>query len=115
MTAFASLPPDRRPIASKTVAAAKGVRELTRRTMHGGTGWIAGLVEAKFYQPQDQHDGTGGAGQDGGRNKLAEPDDAEITGGRRSLMRRLSGLNVMQPKERAVRATILSTTVIKAA
>jgi hypothetical protein len=49
-------------------------QEISQRTgRHGGTPWApASLGEVKLYQPQD----------------------ARLTGGTRSLMRRLSGLNM---------------------
>jgi hypothetical protein len=65
---------------------------------HGGTPWApASLGEVKLYQPQD------GAADPRRRvadiasrlRKMAgEPEDARLTGGTRSLMRRLSGLNM---------------------
>jgi hypothetical protein len=73
-------------------------REVSHRTGHGGTAWApASPGEVKLYQPQD------GAADPGNRvadiasrmPKMAgEPEDARLTGGTRSLMRRLSGLNV---------------------
>ena len=73
-------------------------QEMPHRTCHGGTAWVpASLGEVKLYQPQD--------GAIDPRSRIAdiasrmrkmagEPDDARLTGGTRSLMRRLSGLNV---------------------
>lgn len=72
-------------------------RESSHRTGHGGTAWApASLGEVKLYQPQD------GAGPRSivadiasrMRKMAGEPEDARLTGGTRSLMRRLSGLNV---------------------
>jgi hypothetical protein len=73
-------------------------RELPRRIAHGGMAWASTVPpEVKLYQPQD--------GAIEPRNRVAdiasrllkmagEPEDARLTGGTRSLMRRLSGLNV---------------------
>jgi hypothetical protein len=74
-------------------------QEISQRTgRHGGTPWApASLGEVKLYQPQD------GAADPRSRvadiasrmRKMAgEPEDARLTGGTRSLMRRLSGLNM---------------------
>lgn len=77
-----------------------------RRAMHGGTAWASSTPgENKLYQPQD------GAATPRSRVKemasrllkfsAGEPEDARLTGGTRSLMRRLSGLNLgqlMHPK-----------------
>ena len=97
MTAFASLPLNDTPHAST-----RPLRELPRRTMHGGTGWTATVaVDAVRYQPQDQKALVSAAAEispttllQGKRRLAEEPEDARITGGTRSLMRRLSGLNV---------------------
>ncbi len=76
------------------------VRETAHRTGHGGTAWgsaSTSVGEVKLYQPQD------GAADPRSRvadiasrmRKMAgEPEDARLTGGTRSLMRRLSGLNM---------------------
>ncbi len=75
-------------------------RESSHRTGHGGSAWAsasASIGEVKLYQPQD--------GAADPRRRVAdiasrmfkmagEPEDARLTGGPRSLMRRLSGLNV---------------------
>jgi hypothetical protein len=66
---------------------------------HGGTAWSLPFAEARMLQPQDGAVDT--------RSRLAsirsqknidglhEPDDARLTGGTRSLDRRLLGLNVL--------------------
>jgi hypothetical protein len=71
----------------------------TRRGTHGGTAWSLPFAELILFQPQDgavdsrtrlanisshQHSGV-----------LNEPEDARLTGGTRSLTRRLLGLNVV--------------------
>jgi len=74
-----------------------------RRTVHGGTAWGA-KSENEMRQPQD-----GGLDLDVrsrvaeisahlNRTSLVEPEDARITGTTRSLMRRLTGLNVLSRK-----------------
>ncbi|MEO7030104.1 MAG: hypothetical protein ABI147_11945 [Acidobacteriaceae bacterium] len=75
---------------------------MPRRTGHGGIAWASSPSTGapKLYQPQD------GAIESRGRvtdiaSRLfkfsaGEPEDARLTGGTRSLMRRLSGLNLGQ-------------------
>lgn len=74
-----------------------------RRTVHGGTAWGA-RSENDMRQPQD-----GGLDLDVrsrvaeisahlNRMNFVEPEDARITGTTRSLMRRLTGLNVLSRK-----------------
>jgi len=86
---------------------------VSRRVGHGGTAWS---TDANLLQPQD------GAVDDGaavrsrvtdistklqaaafGAAALAEPEDARITGGTRSLMRRVLGLNVRPTAKAAVK------------
>lgn len=66
-----------------------------KRSVHGGSAWTAGAHADSLHQPQD------GAAQEPGtllssrtRMSLREPEDAGLTGGTRSLMRRVMGLNV---------------------
>jgi hypothetical protein len=71
----------------------------SRSGMHGGTPWSLPFAEAGMMQPQD------GAVETGMRlanirshqhsDGLHEPEDARLTGGTRSLDRRLLGLNVL--------------------
>lgn len=85
-------------------------RETSHRTGHGGTAWApASLGEVKLYQPQD------GAADPRSRvadiasrmRKMAgEPEDARLTGGTRSLMRRLSGLNVNMDMARRAKPVV---------
>jgi hypothetical protein len=82
--------------------------EMPRRIAHGGMAWaMTKTNEVQLYQPQD--------GAADPRNRVAdiasrlrkmagEPEDARITGGTRSLMRRLSGLNVNIDMVRRARA-----------
>jgi len=72
----------------------EGVREAAswKRSEHGGSAWTAANA-GKLHQPQD------GAPEAGtllsARTRLfREPEDARLTGGTRSLMRRVMGLNV---------------------
>jgi hypothetical protein len=91
------------------------VRENSHRTGHGGTAWApASLGEVKLYQPQD------GAADSRSRvadiasrmRKMAgEPEDARLTGGTRSLMRRLSGLNVGMEMVRRAKPAIAQSVV----
>jgi hypothetical protein len=71
---------------------------VTRRTGHGGVAWSLPANTQTLRQPQD--------GASAGRSKLSsmksplrtdlwqEPEDARLTGGTRSLTRRLLGLNL---------------------
>lgn len=71
----------------------------TREGKHGGTAWSTPFSERSLRQPQD------GASEKRTRlaminahlltNLLDEPEDARLTGGTRSLTRRLLGLNVI--------------------
>jgi hypothetical protein len=77
----------------------------TRRGGHGGTAWSLPFAEQVMIQPQDGAVDT--------RTRLAnirshqhsdvlhEPEDARLTGGTRSLDRRLLGLNVVETYRKA--------------
>jgi len=90
-----------------------------RRTEHGSTAWTVGR---QMLQPQDgalplrarvmdialrRERLTQGAA---GRVAAMEPEDARLTGGTRSLMRRLLGLNIGQakPKERQAAGSVIA-------
>lgn len=71
----------------------------TRHGKHGGTAWSVPFSERSLSQPQD-----GSAERRKSlaminahllTNMLDEPEDARLTGGTRSLTRRLLGLNVI--------------------
>ena len=71
----------------------------TRHGKHGGTAWSVPFSERSLSQPQD-----GAAARRKSlalinahllTNMLDEPEDARLTGGTRSLTRRLLGLNVI--------------------
>jgi hypothetical protein len=78
----------------------------TRRGGRGGNGWSTSFGEQGLIQPQDGAVDT--------RTKLAnirshqhsdglhESEDARLTGGTRSLNRRLLGLNVLEPGRKGV-------------
>ena len=84
---------------SKTGEVVRMPAMTTRRDTHGGTAWSLPFVEFMLFQPQD--------GAVDSRTRLAnirshqhsdalnEPEDARLTGGTRSLTRRLLGLNVV--------------------
>ena len=90
-------------------------RETSHRTVHGGNAWAsASLGEVKLYQPQD--------GAPDSRSRVAdiasrmlkmagEPEDARLTGGTRSLMRRLSGLNMGMEMVRRVKPALAQSVV----
>ena len=73
---------------------------MTTRRGHGGLAWSLPLAEPEMRQPQD--------GSVAKRKRLAmidsrlhsnvlqEPEDARLTGGTRSLTRRLMGLNITE-------------------
>jgi hypothetical protein len=83
-------------------------REMPRRIAHGGMAWATTATDqAKLYQPQDGAADTRSRVADIAsrlRKMAGEPEDARITGGTRSLMRRLSGLNVGMDMVRRARA-----------
>jgi len=72
---------------------------MASRQGHGGSAWSLPFAEAGMMQPQD------GAADSRSRlsslqplqrtNGLHEPEDARLTGGTRSLDRRVLGLNVL--------------------
>jgi hypothetical protein len=78
-----------------------------RRTEHGSTAWTLGR---QMLQPQDGAVSVRTRVRDiglererltqsaAGRVAAMEPEDARLTGGTRSLMRRLLGLNIGQAK-----------------
>jgi len=64
-----------------------------KRNEHGGSAWTA-AQDGKLHQPQDGAQETGTLLTARTRLSLREPEDARLTGGTRSLMRRVMGLNV---------------------
>ena len=64
-----------------------------KRNGHGGTAWTA-TAKADLHQPQDGAQETGTMNPSRARLTPREPEDARLTGGTRSLMRRVMGLNV---------------------
>lgn len=82
---------------------------MPTRRGHGGLAWSLPLGEPEMRQPQD------GAVEKRKRlamidaklhsNVLNEPEDARLTGGTRSLTRRLMGLNVTAVTRRGPKAT----------
>jgi hypothetical protein len=88
----------------------------SRSGIHGGTPWSLPFAEAGMMQPQD------GAVDAGMRlanirshqhsDGLHEPEDARLTGGTRSLDRRLLGLNVLDVYVK--RATTAVKTIARA-
>lgn len=73
----------------------EGAREVTgwKRNEHGGSAWTAAKPD-KLHQPQDGAQETGTVVTARTRLTQREPEDARLTGGTRSLMRRTMGLNV---------------------
>lgn len=80
----------------------------SRRVVHGSSAWSLPRGLSVQRQPQD------GAlplrvspihlSQNCDGNPLSEPEDARITGGTRSLMRRVMGLNVIKLSRKSVAA-----------
>lgn len=74
------------------------VREVTRfgykRAGHGGVAWTASANADSMHQPQDGAQENGTLYTAMSRLANREPEDARLTGGTRSLMRRVMGLNV---------------------
>ena len=82
---------------------------MTTRRGHGGLAWSLPLSEPSMRQPQD---GTAERRMHLAMidaklhsNVLNEPEDAKLTGGTRSLTRRLMGLNVTAATRRGPKAT----------
>ena len=71
----------------------------SRNGIHGGTPWSLPFAEAGMMQPQDGAVDTGmrlaNIRSHQHSDGLHEPEDARLTGGTRSLDRRLLGLNVL--------------------
>ena len=65
-----------------------------KRNGHGGSAWTATAKADALHQPQDGAQETGTLLTARSRMALREPEDARLTGGTRSLMRRVMGLNV---------------------
>ncbi len=79
----------------------------SRQDVHGGTPWSLPFVEAGMIQPQDGAVDTRlklASIRSQQSNGLHEPEDARLTGGTRSLDRRLLGLNVLKRSAAAVKA-----------
>lgn len=90
-----------------------------RRVSHGGSGW---LHEPAVERQQPQDGAPFDAGGDGPRQRVAEmpvswmePEDARLTGGTRSLMRRLMGLNMSRPAAAAAKPVGAAKIAAKAA
>lgn len=85
----------------------------TRQGKHGGTAWSVPFSEKNLRQPQDgsaeKRRRMAMIGSHLHTNLLDEPEDARMTGGTRSLTRRLLGLNVTT-KRRVVSQTVTTIT-----
>lgn len=66
-----------------------------KRVGHGGVAWTATAKADTLHQPQDGAQEIGTLHTAITRVAFREPEDARLTGGTRSLMRRVMGLNVM--------------------
>jgi hypothetical protein len=85
----------------------------TRQSIHGGSPWSTPSAGKDLLQPQDGNTkkrmGLAIASSHLHTNLLNEPEDARMTGGTRSLTRRLMGLNVTM-KRRVTSETITAIT-----
>ena len=83
------------------------VREAARfgykRVGHGGMAWTAAAGADDMHQPQDGAQENGTLYTAMSRTAHREPEDARLTGGTRSLMRRVMGLNVTAGARKAPR------------
>lgn len=83
------------------------VREAARfgykRVGHGGMAWTASAGADDMHQPQDGAQENGTLYTAMSRMGHREPEDARLTGGTRSLMRRLTGLNVTAGARKSLR------------
>jgi hypothetical protein len=74
--------------------------EMPRRPLNGATAAVENRESVNLYQPQDGATAQRRRVTDIASRLLklsaGEPEDARLTGGTRSLMRRLSGLNLVQ-------------------
>src|SRR5579875_3422617 len=68
-----------------------------KRAGHGGVAWTASANTETMHQPQDGAQENGTIQTAMTRFAHREPEDAWLTGGTRSLMRRVMGLNVTAP------------------
>ncbi len=87
-------------VASLGVEGLHGVRRMS----HGGSAWSLPRGTNVLRQPQD------GASM-AGMSSLLEPEDTGITGGTRSLSRRLLGLNVTAAPRKPSASVMPSVTV----
>lgn len=77
-----------------------------KRTEHGGSAWLRRPEAEQLRQPQDGAQDLAAEGRGRvaeirshlHRAFVGEPEDARLTGGTRSLMRRVMGLNVASPQ-----------------
>ena len=74
--------------------------EMPRRPLNGAAAAVENKQSVNLYQPQDGASAQRRRVTDIASRLLKlspdEPEDARLTGGTRSLMRRLSGLNLVQ-------------------
>ena len=74
-----------------------------KRAGHGGVAWTAAAKAEEMHQPQDGAQENGTLYTAMSRTAHREPEDARLTGGTRSLMRRVMGLNVTNATRKAPR------------
>lgn len=69
-------------------------RSKSKRIAHGGGAWSLPDAQDRLKQPQDGISRSEDMDKRTRRSPGREPEDAGMTGGTRSLMRRVMGLNV---------------------
>ena len=88
-----------------------------RRSNHGGVAWTPADPQENLHQPQDgalQRTPATVFAALTKKTMLREPEDARLTGGTRSLMRRVMGLNVTAPRKAGPKP-VSATAAIQAA
>lgn len=75
-------------------------KSSVRRSNHGGVAWTAADRTENLHQPQDGAQDRKAVFTAHTKKMMPrEPEDARLTGGTRSLMRRVMGLNVTAPRK----------------
>ena len=80
-----------------------------KRVGHGGVAWTAAAKADSLHQPQDGAQENGTLYTAMTPAALREPEDAGLTGGTRSLMRRVMGLNVTAGGRKALPRSVAAT------
>lgn len=92
--------------APNEVPARDAARFGYKRIGHGGMAWTAAANADELHQPQDGAQEAGILYTAMSRLAHREPEDARLTGGTRSLMRRVMGLNVTSAARKTPRQSL---------